>query len=225
MAADAAVPIGLTKIAAARKLARTRRPCLASCAPTTNGQAAAAPRGSVANLRRLVASPRLGQRNVAGQSGMRAAVQTRSACGKCRCGSATTEWSVTHIPLLYLLWRSFGCRPGRRKCAKRLGHGDFARPVFVLNSAGQVLAECPAPRKSPVSGAPRKKGRSIVRSAIPIFIAAVAVASTPACARGTGLKAVGPKRQPFCDSPDANQKKAFDTGGRVGGMFDRLGNK
>jgi len=129
------------------------------------------------------------------------------------------------MPLLYLLWRSFGCRPGRRKCAKRLGHGDFARPVFVLNSAGQVLAECPAPRKSPVSGAPRKKGRSIVRSAIPIFIAVVAVAATTARAQGTGLKAVGPKRQPFCDSPDANQKKAFDTGGRVGGMFDRLGNK
>jgi hypothetical protein len=64
-----------------------------------------------------------------------------------------------------------------------------------------------------------------VRSAIPIFIAVVAVAATTARAQGTGLKAVGPKRQPFCDGPDANQKKAFDTGGRVGGMFDRLGRK
>jgi hypothetical protein len=41
VAADAAVPIALTKIAAARKLARTRRPCLASCARTTSGHASA----------------------------------------------------------------------------------------------------------------------------------------------------------------------------------------
>jgi hypothetical protein len=64
-----------------------------------------------------------------------------------------------------------------------------------------------------------------VRSAIPIFIAVVAVAATPARAQGTGLKAVGPKRQPFCDSLDANQRKASDTGGRVGGIFDWLGRK
>jgi LTXXQ motif family protein len=35
-----------------------------------------------------------------------------------------------------------------------------------------------------------------------------------------GLKAVGPKLQAFYDSLDAKQKKAFDTGGRVGGIFD-----
>ena len=37
-----------------------------------------------------------------------------------------------------------------------------------------------------------------------------------------GLKAVEPKLQAFYDSLDAKQKKAFDTGGRIGGMFDWL---
>jgi LTXXQ motif family protein len=40
-----------------------------------------------------------------------------------------------------------------------------------------------------------------------------------------GLKAVGPKLQTFYDSLDAKQKKAFDTGGRVGGIFDWWGKK
>ena len=35
-----------------------------------------------------------------------------------------------------------------------------------------------------------------------------------------GLKGVGPKLQAFYDSLDAKQKKAFDTGGRIGGIFD-----
>ena len=34
------------------------------------------------------------------------------------------------------------------------------------------------------------------------------------------LKAVEPKLQAFYDNLDEKQKKAFDTGGRVGGMFD-----
>ena len=38
--------------------------------------------------------------------------------------------------------------------------------------------------------------------------------------RLAGLKAVEPKLQAFYDSLDANQKKAFDTGGRIGGIFD-----
>ena len=40
-----------------------------------------------------------------------------------------------------------------------------------------------------------------------------------------GLKAVEPKLQAFYDSLDAKQKKAFDTGGRVGGIFDWLRSK
>ena len=40
-----------------------------------------------------------------------------------------------------------------------------------------------------------------------------------------GLKAVEPKLQGFYDSLDAKQKKAFDTGGRIGGIFDWWGNK
>jgi hypothetical protein len=40
-----------------------------------------------------------------------------------------------------------------------------------------------------------------------------------------GLKAVEPKLQAFYDSLDAKQKKAFDTGGRIGGLFDWLGKK
>jgi hypothetical protein len=39
------------------------------------------------------------------------------------------------------------------------------------------------------------------------------------------LKAVEPKLQAFYDSLDEKQKKAFDTGGRVGGVFDWLRNK
>ena len=40
-----------------------------------------------------------------------------------------------------------------------------------------------------------------------------------------GLKAVEPKLQAFYDSLDAKQKKAFDIGGRIGGIFDWLGRK
>jgi LTXXQ motif family protein len=35
-----------------------------------------------------------------------------------------------------------------------------------------------------------------------------------------GMKSVEPKLQAFYDTLDAKQKTAFDTGGRVGGMFD-----
>jgi hypothetical protein len=38
--------------------------------------------------------------------------------------------------------------------------------------------------------------------------------------RLAGLKAVEPKLQAFYDSLDPKQKKAFDTGGRIGGIFD-----
>jgi LTXXQ motif family protein len=40
-----------------------------------------------------------------------------------------------------------------------------------------------------------------------------------------GLKAVEPKLQAFYDSLDAKQKEAFDTGGRIGGIFDWWGKK
>jgi hypothetical protein len=157
-----------------------------------------------------------------------------------------------------------------------------------------------------MSGA-SQKGRSVVRSAIPIFLAILAFATTPARAQGTwletsmiraicsskatpaantdrlakrlnltdpqkaalkdltdastsadasakttlcgdkldfsttpgrmefaekmaeirlaGLKAVEPKLQAFYDSLDAKQKRAFDTGGRIGGIFDWWGKK
>ncbi|HEX9169942.1 MAG TPA: Spy/CpxP family protein refolding chaperone [Roseiarcus sp.] len=38
-----------------------------------------------------------------------------------------------------------------------------------------------------------------------------------------GMKAIEPKLQAFYDSLDDKQKKAFDTGGRVGGLFGWLG--
>jgi len=38
--------------------------------------------------------------------------------------------------------------------------------------------------------------------------------------RLAGLKAVEPKLQAFYDGLDPKQKKAFDTGGRIGGIFD-----
>ena len=40
-----------------------------------------------------------------------------------------------------------------------------------------------------------------------------------------GLKAAEPKLKAFYDSLDAKQKKAFDTGGRIGGIFDWWGKK
>jgi hypothetical protein len=48
----------------------------------------------------------------------------------------------------------------------------------------------------------------------------MAFAEKMAETRLAGLKAIEPKFQAFYDSLDAKQKKAFDTGGRVGGMFD-----
>lgn len=43
--------------------------------------------------------------------------------------------------------------------------------------------------------------------------------------RLASLKAIEPKLQAFYDSLDAKQKKAFDTGGRIGGLFDWWGKK
>jgi hypothetical protein len=48
----------------------------------------------------------------------------------------------------------------------------------------------------------------------------MAFAEKMAETRLASLKAVEPKFQAFYDGLDAKQKKAFDTGGRVGGLFD-----
>ena len=53
----------------------------------------------------------------------------------------------------------------------------------------------------------------------------MAFAEKVAETRLAGLKAVYPKLQAFYDDLDAKQKKAFDTGGRVGGIFDWLRSK
>jgi hypothetical protein len=53
----------------------------------------------------------------------------------------------------------------------------------------------------------------------------MAFAEKMADTRLAGLKAVEPKLQAFYDSLDANQKTAFDTGGRIGGIFDWWGKK
>jgi hypothetical protein len=53
----------------------------------------------------------------------------------------------------------------------------------------------------------------------------MALAEKMAATSLAGLKAVEPKLQAFYDSLDAKQKKAFDTGGRIGGLFDWLGKK
>jgi 2-oxo-4-hydroxy-4-carboxy--5-ureidoimidazoline (OHCU) decarboxylase len=41
--------------------------------------------------------------------------------------------------------------------------------------------------------------------------------------RLAGLKAIEPKLQTFYDTLDARQKRAFDTGGRIGGIFNWWG--
>ena len=43
--------------------------------------------------------------------------------------------------------------------------------------------------------------------------------------RLAGLKAVEPKLQAFYDALDASQKRAFDTGGRIGGIFNWWGKR
>ena len=48
----------------------------------------------------------------------------------------------------------------------------------------------------------------------------MAFAEKMAETRLAGLKSVEPKLQMFYGSLDAEQKKAFDTGGRIGGIFD-----
>ena len=48
----------------------------------------------------------------------------------------------------------------------------------------------------------------------------MAFAEKMADTRLAGLKAVEPKLQAFYNTLDAKQKKAFDTGGRIGGIFD-----
>jgi hypothetical protein len=53
----------------------------------------------------------------------------------------------------------------------------------------------------------------------------MAFAKKMAETRLAGLKEVEPKLQAFYDSLDAKQKKAFDTGGRIGGIFDWWGKK
>jgi len=41
--------------------------------------------------------------------------------------------------------------------------------------------------------------------------------------RLAGLKAIEPKLQAFYDTLDARQKRAFDTGGHIGGIFNWWG--
>jgi LTXXQ motif family protein len=53
----------------------------------------------------------------------------------------------------------------------------------------------------------------------------MAFAEKMAETRLAGLKSVEPKLQAFYDGLDAEQKKAFDTGGRIGGIFDWWGKK
>ena len=53
----------------------------------------------------------------------------------------------------------------------------------------------------------------------------MAFAEKTAETRLAGLKAVEPKLHAFYDSLDARQKRAFDTGGQVGGIFDWWGKK
>jgi hypothetical protein len=53
----------------------------------------------------------------------------------------------------------------------------------------------------------------------------MAFAEKMAETRLAGLKAVEPKLQAFYGGLDAEQKKAFDTGGRIGGIFDWWGTK
>jgi LTXXQ motif family protein len=48
----------------------------------------------------------------------------------------------------------------------------------------------------------------------------MAFAEKMAEAKLAGLKAVEPKLQAFYDSLDEKQKRAFDSGGRIGGIFD-----
>jgi hypothetical protein len=51
----------------------------------------------------------------------------------------------------------------------------------------------------------------------------IAFAEKMAEIRLAGLKAIEPKLEAFYDTLDARQKRAFDTGGRIGGIFNWWG--
>jgi hypothetical protein len=53
----------------------------------------------------------------------------------------------------------------------------------------------------------------------------MAFAEKMAEVRLDGLKAIEPKLQAFYDTLDARQKRAFDTGGRIGGIFNWWGKR
>jgi len=53
----------------------------------------------------------------------------------------------------------------------------------------------------------------------------MAFAQKMAETRLAGLKTVEPKLKAFYEGLDEKQKKAFDTGGRIGGIFDWWGKK
>ena len=53
----------------------------------------------------------------------------------------------------------------------------------------------------------------------------MAFAEKKAEIRLAGLKAIEPKLQAFYDTLDARQKRAFDTGGRIGGIFNWWGKR
>ena len=53
----------------------------------------------------------------------------------------------------------------------------------------------------------------------------MAFAEKKAEIRLAGLKAIEPKLQAFYDTLDARQKRAFDSGGRIGGIFNWWGKR
>jgi hypothetical protein len=53
----------------------------------------------------------------------------------------------------------------------------------------------------------------------------MAFAERMAEVRLAGLKAIEPKLEAFYNTLDARQKRAFDTGGRIGGIFNWWGKR
>jgi hypothetical protein len=101
------------------------------------------------------------------------------------------------------------------RLARRLNLTDSQKAALKELTDASASADASA-KKSPLCGD---------RPDLSTTPGRMAFARKMAETRLAGLKEVEPKLQAFYDSLDAKQKKAFDTGGRIGGIFDWWGKK
>jgi hypothetical protein len=118
-----------------------------------------------------------------------------------------------------------GHAEGHVRFTPESGHhlSAFGCPLCATDSQKAALKDLTAASAS--ADASAKKSLCADKSDLSTTPGRMAFAEKIAEIRLAGLKAIEPKLQAFYDSLDAKQKKAFDTGGRIGGIFDWWGKK